>query len=606
MKRMLALILALVMTMALVSCGGDKPSSTPSSTPSASTEPSKPSEPSQPADPKPTEPEKPAEPKVANIYKSNEAVTIFPQASNSSYDSDVMDRIFTTLYGYLPVDGKAVLSPILADGEPVDVNGDGKTWNIKINKDAKWANGDPINADTFVFTLQIALDPKAYYTTGATTAKNTIEIVKAAAYYGQGKEGATPVAWEEVGIKKVDEYTLQIQVVNAVSALDVMRHLNYKSMMPVHEGMYKQCTAADGSTTYGTTKDTVIACGPYILTEWVLEALHTYEKNENYIRADLVKIDKVNEPVVSDKNTRLQMFEAGELDYYGMSTEARKKYEDDPRVVAYPSRTVNTIEILDTNPDNPILSSYNFRLALYYGIDRAAVTKVVSGEPTLSTIPPTAGGMTDGTLYKTVAYANNTYLAQDTMGYDPVLAKQYFDKALAEMNMTSVEVDLLVTDGYAKVAEYLQEAWPQIFGEGKITVTINVQTGNAINEIRGGWQTNPTAYDLCFYGAGAKASDYNPIKGSAAFNTVREKRNAPHYNDEAAALFTQGSNATDPEEMYRIAMEYEKALQKTMTAIPVYHGASYIMFTDHYIPAVDPENYEVNGGWLHNYADIVK
>ena len=56
MKRALALILALVMTMALVACGGDKPTSTPTN-PSNPTEPSKPTNPSDP-----TEPSKPADP----------------------------------------------------------------------------------------------------------------------------------------------------------------------------------------------------------------------------------------------------------------------------------------------------------------------------------------------------------------------------------------------------------------------------------------------------------------------------------------------------------------------------------------------------------------
>ena len=71
MKRVLALILALTMVMALVACGGDKPAgSTPSSTPSNPTQSSKPTEPS-----KPSEPEKPAEPMVqtaeaAYIYEN--------------------------------------------------------------------------------------------------------------------------------------------------------------------------------------------------------------------------------------------------------------------------------------------------------------------------------------------------------------------------------------------------------------------------------------------------------------------------------------------------------------------------------------------------------
>lgn len=76
MKRALALILALVMAMALVACGGDKPANTPStpgSTPSStpSTTPSKPSEPT-PGNPTTSTPaEKPAEDPDAWKYGGN-------------------------------------------------------------------------------------------------------------------------------------------------------------------------------------------------------------------------------------------------------------------------------------------------------------------------------------------------------------------------------------------------------------------------------------------------------------------------------------------------------------------------------------------------------
>ena len=270
MKRLLALILALTMVMALVACGGDKPSSTPSSTPSNPTQSSKPSEPSEPSKPtepsKPVEPAEPAKPKVANLYVGNEALLLFPQASKSTYDDDILARINSTLYGYLPVDGKAVLSPVLADGQPVDVNGDGKTWNIKINKEAKWENGDPINADTFLFTYKLGLDPKLVLNTGI-LAKNTIDIANALAYYEQAQEGKTPVAWEDVGIKKVDEYTIQIVTSAATDVQNVMKHFTTKATMPTHEGLYTKLTAADGTTTYGTSTDTVLACGAYTLKE---------------------------------------------------------------------------------------------------------------------------------------------------------------------------------------------------------------------------------------------------------------------------------------------------------------------------------------------------
>ena len=70
MKRALALILALVMTMALVACGGDKTTtSTPSTTTPGTSTPST-TEPSKPA-----EPEKPAEPKILHLASKTAAAS---------------------------------------------------------------------------------------------------------------------------------------------------------------------------------------------------------------------------------------------------------------------------------------------------------------------------------------------------------------------------------------------------------------------------------------------------------------------------------------------------------------------------------------------------
>jgi hypothetical protein len=41
------------------------------------------------------------------------------------------------------------LLPELADGEPIDVSGDGTIWQIKIREDAKWETGEPITADVY-------------------------------------------------------------------------------------------------------------------------------------------------------------------------------------------------------------------------------------------------------------------------------------------------------------------------------------------------------------------------------------------------------------------------------------------------------------------------
>ena len=60
----------------------------------------------------------------------------------------ICDYVQAKLYNYFPEDVEGsdrsltTIKPELADGEPTTE--DGYTWYIKINPDAKWANGEPI------------------------------------------------------------------------------------------------------------------------------------------------------------------------------------------------------------------------------------------------------------------------------------------------------------------------------------------------------------------------------------------------------------------------------------------------------------------------------
>ena len=210
MKKVMALTLALLMILSLVACGGDKPTSTPTSSDKPAT--STPATPDKPTEPsKSAEPEKPTEPKILNLYTTSEATNAHYALKGST---QIRDMSAGGLYAFMPDNGKAVLGPQLAASEPADVNGDGKTWNITVSPNAKWENGEAITAETFIWSWKMALDPKLVMNGGSNVGKsNYIEIVNASAYYAQGAEGKTPVAWEDVGIKKIDEMTIQITTV---------------------------------------------------------------------------------------------------------------------------------------------------------------------------------------------------------------------------------------------------------------------------------------------------------------------------------------------------------------------------------------------------------
>ncbi|MDP4121369.1 MAG: ABC transporter substrate-binding protein, partial [Bacillota bacterium] len=97
--------------------------------------------------------------KVLN-YPLTSAPTTMNAHVTEQVDTNVIDLVQGNLYRWVPSsDGsKATLAPDLAAGEPT-VSADGLTWTIKIDPNAKWSNGDPINADTFIYSWKMALDP---------------------------------------------------------------------------------------------------------------------------------------------------------------------------------------------------------------------------------------------------------------------------------------------------------------------------------------------------------------------------------------------------------------------------------------------------------------
>ena len=97
----------------------------------------------------------------------------------------------------------------LAVGDPIQV--DDYNWQIKLREGATWQNGEPINADTWMFTFQQRLNPKMMPRMASFLYNNVVTIVNGENYLMQGTDGyPATVAWEEVGLKKVDDYTIQI------------------------------------------------------------------------------------------------------------------------------------------------------------------------------------------------------------------------------------------------------------------------------------------------------------------------------------------------------------------------------------------------------------
>ncbi|MBQ3072907.1 MAG: hypothetical protein IJD20_06405, partial [Oscillospiraceae bacterium] len=136
LSRVLAMLLSLCMVFALVACGGEEQTGNEGG--GAAVE------------------------KILKQSTSGAATTLNPHMSQQANDNNAIAYITSPLYGYIldQETNRGKLSPILAADVPTDVSGDGTVWQIKVNEKAQWHNGDPINADTFMYSWKMCLDPK--------------------------------------------------------------------------------------------------------------------------------------------------------------------------------------------------------------------------------------------------------------------------------------------------------------------------------------------------------------------------------------------------------------------------------------------------------------
>lgn len=188
-------------------------------------------------------------------------------------------------------DCENVLQPALA--ESWEVSDDGLTWTFHIRKGVKWVDSQgreiaDVTADDWVAGMQHLLDAQGGLETLVAMIVNTSEYVS-----GEVTDFA------EVGVKAVDDYTLQYTLTAPCLYFDTM--LTYNPLAPLCRTYYVSKGGQFGadydnsveSYTYGKTPDDIAYCGPYVVSNYTAENTIVFASNDTYWNKDNINIETI-------------------------------------------------------------------------------------------------------------------------------------------------------------------------------------------------------------------------------------------------------------------------------------------------------------------------
>lgn len=559
-RKMYAFATAVIMAMSMTACGGGNTpssSSTPaesgSSTASGDAAPSS-STPAAAAEKPGLYPGTP-DPDMITINLGSEPPDLVTLTTTTTGSGDVLRE---TVLGLTELDPTDTAVPAIADSWESAPNAEGvenMIWTFHLNKDYKWnsintehpeLNGLPVTAHDFVYAWTQVLTPA----TGSQY-NYMCYIFKNGQSFAEGKVGI-----EEVGFKAVDDYTLQVELENPLSYL--LSQLTFYTFKPVNQQIYETI----GADRYNKDANTFFANGPYKMTEWVHEDSVVLEKNEMYPKADTIKCPKIKFAMISDSNTALNAFKAGELDMIGLTGDQVAMLEAEGQPCLSYSDGGNWYFQYNTTKKG--LDNKKIRKALTMAVDNESYIKNVRKDKcTISKnfVSDSISG-TNGLFVETLAKEGITF------EFDAAAAKALLDEGLAEAGITLEEFNALgytittdAGDTSLRDAQFYQEQWKTNLG---VEVGITQMTYQARVEA-----THQGNYDISLFGWGP---DYNdPMTFLDLWITGGGNNDSRYSNAAYDELITKAKSEADPATREGYFIECERILNEDMPCGPSYN-----------------------------------
>ena len=384
-KRFLAMLLAAVMTLALVACGGDTNPGTDTPNTDAPGDTTTPdSDTNDPA--APAEPNAGEEIKNLVLTDTGELTTLFRPHAEGATEDHIIRNLVVNL---LEFDNHGKLQPSAAESWGTEDGG--QTWTFHLRDDVTWVdvNGNykaDVVADDWATTLEWILN---YHKNDAFNTSMCLPIIEGAQEYYDYTQSLTEEEalaldktkfFEMVGIECPDERTIVYHCTG---------HCTYFDTMCINPILYptsqKLIDELGVENVVGMSNEQMWYSGAYTLTTYIPNNEKVLTRNPAYFDKDCKLFDTVTIRVVESALVDDQLWETGEVDYTDVSESTLSTIMSDPnnkwndylvesRLEPYATNLLFNYNKMneDGTPDtnwNTAVANEAFRKSIYWGLD---------------------------------------------------------------------------------------------------------------------------------------------------------------------------------------------------------------------------------------------
>ena len=313
---------------------------------------------------------------------------------------------------------------------------DGLVWTFHLRDGVKWSNGDPVTANDFKAGWIRGLNPD---TAGSNA--SMLFVIKNGEKYNAKK-----VSENEVGIKVIDDKTLQVTLESPIPYFDDL--VTFKSFMPLNQKFYNEA-----KDKYFTEAKYTISNGPYILEKWTHDSELKFKKNPNYWDGANVKTDNVELKIIAT-DSAVNAFKNKEVDVTAVTFEQAKEFTGKPELV---KANDGGIYYLLFNTKENVFKNAKVRRAITMAINKEElVNKVLEGSEKLTkTFTPSGIGLNG------VSKDFPAEVATDQPKFNVAEAKKLLAEGLKEEGLSELpRFEILFNDTGSRkaIAEYIQES----------------------------------------------------------------------------------------------------------------------------------------------------